>query len=83
MALSNHYVLKPKIEAFLYKASISSNVIRELIIDFLSSLSLITLLLSSLLLTPTRDEPLVILSFHDNYWTTIFCALLVYWKIPE
>ena len=82
-AISNHYILKPKIENFFHKTSISSAVIKELVIDFLSSLSFITLLLSSILLTPTDDEPLMMLTIHDIYWTTLCVYILMEWKMPE
>ena len=62
--------------------SLSSQLVRELIIDFLSNLSFITYAMCFLLLTTPSDNSLRLLSFHNSIWVTICLAIIVIYKIP-
>lgn len=82
MNISNHYVLRPKIELFLEKAAISSSLATELIIDILSNLSFISYAISATFLTPLSDHPLRTLEYYNSYWMTICLGVVMYAKCP-
>lgn len=82
LSISNHYILRPKIESFLQKASFSSTIAIEVLLDILSNLSFITYALSAFLLTAPADHPIRILEFYNSFWLTLCLGLVIYFKVP-
>lgn len=84
VTISNHYVLKPKIESFLARVSLSSELVRELIIDLLSNMSFITYAFSSFLLTSPTDNSIRLLFFHNTLWVTLCLGVVMTFRVsPE
>ena len=73
--LRNHYIMRPRIEGFLNNALIYSTLVRELIIDFISNLSSLAFLLSSIILT-NKDHGLATIVLSDTFWAGLFFALV-------
>ena len=83
VTMSNHYVLRPRIESFLARVSLSSQLVRELIIDILSNMSFITYSFCCFLLTSPSDNSIRLLSFHNTLWVTICLAIVASYKIAN
>lgn len=80
--LRNHYVFKPRIEQFLKKTHLKSVIVREVIIDVLSSLSIVTLALSSMVLSST-DQAIELMVQNDLYWVGLCMSVLAYRNLKE
>ena len=73
--LSNHYVLRPRVESLLSKVHITSNLVQEIIIDFMSNLSNLSFLLSSILMT-NSDNGFSVVMIGDSMWAGILIAVI-------
>ena len=75
--VSNHYVFKPKVEQFFLQSSITSQALHQFLIDFLTNLSPLTFLVSTLLLMNT-DSALSVMIYSDISWSGLLVAFLAF-----
>ncbi len=75
--VNNNYILKPKVEAFLSKMTITSIAFREVLIDLVSSFSLLTLLSGSANLQQNQNI-ISVLIVNDMFWVGLGLSYLSY-----
>ena len=80
--LRNHYIFKPNILKFLKTTRIKSMLVKQVVTEFLSSLSILTFALSSIVLT-ANDHAIQLMMQQDMYWAGLCMSVLAYRNIKQ
>lgn len=75
--ISNHYVLKPKIERLFQESSIRSTVLYQFLADFLTNLTQLTFIMASVLFL-NDDNAVSVIIYSDVSWCGIMMCVVAF-----